>query len=113
MSFHTMIWIQPSDLEPFPLERAVPATQKFLDEHGVHQDTIKSLREACASPFAMSRPTLFFLDSGFLAILFDFLARQLPDISFAVRGVGEESRDIWIREFSNGELQFEAGPFYE
>lgn len=108
-----MVWIQPNDPEPIPLERAVPAIQEFLDEHSVHQDTIKSLREACASPFATSRPTLFFLDSGFLAILFDFLARLLPDTSFSVRGFGEEPRDIWIREFSNGELQFEAGPFHE
>ena len=113
MSFHTMVWIHPNDLGPIPVERAVPAIQKFLDEHGVHQDTIKSLREACVSPLVKSGPTLFFLDSAFLAMLFGFLARALPETSFAIRGVGEEPRDIWVREFANGELQFEAGPFHE
>jgi len=37
----------------------------------------------------------------------------LPKLSFTVKGVGEETRDIWVREFMDGQISFEAGPFNE
>jgi len=37
----------------------------------------------------------------------------LPKLSCTVKGVGEETRDIWVREFMDGQISFEAGPFNE
>ena len=111
MSFHTLLWVHPYDGEALDIASIAPAIERFLDENGIHRDTVESLQQACASAFPSFEPTLFSLDGAFLAVLFEFIARQLPASSFTVRGVGEEPRDVWVREFSGGELQFEAGPF--
>ena len=42
--------------------------------------------------------------------LFTALAARFPDISFAIRGRGEDIRDIWIREFADGRNTFAFGP---
>ena len=113
MSFHTRIWVHPFDGEPINVASVRPALAAFLDESGIHHDTLKSLDAACASALPSFEPTLFFLNSYFLVTLFEYLAQQLPHASFAVQGIGEEARDIWVREFSGGTVQFEAGPFTE
>lgn len=113
MSFHTRIWVHPFDGEPINVASVRPALAAFLDESGIHHDTLKSLDAVCASALPLSEPTLFFLNSYFLISLFEYLAQQLPHASFAVQGIGEEARDIWVREFSGGTAQFEAGPFTE
>jgi hypothetical protein len=42
--------------------------------------------------------------------LFSNLAAEFPDISFAVRGRGEDIRDIWLREYAGGKTTFALGP---
>ncbi len=42
--------------------------------------------------------------------LFSILAARFPDISFAVRGRGEDIRDIWLREYEGGKTTFALGP---
>lgn len=113
MSFHTRVWVHPFDGEPINVALVRPALAAFLDESGIHHDTLKTLDAACASALPSSEPTLFSLDSYFLVTLFEYLAQQLPSASFAVQGLGEETRDIWVREFAGGTVQFEAGPFTE
>lgn len=113
MSFHTRIWVHPFDGEAINVASVRPALATYLDESGIHHDTLKSLDAACASAEPSFVPTLFFLNSHFLITLFEYMAQQLPYASFAVQGIGEEARDIWGREFSAGTVQFEAGPFTE
>lgn len=113
MSFHTFVWVYPCDGEPLAIPSARDALTKFLDERALSHDVLKNLLEACGSALPASSPTLFFLDSWSVADLFEEVARCLPHASFAVKGVGEKPRDIWVREYADGAATFEAGPFHE
>jgi hypothetical protein len=113
MSFHTQVWVVPLDGEHLNFKAAVQSVTNYLDEHGLHHDTLKSLAEACASAHSSNEPTLFFLDSISISNIFRVVSQALPTSSFAVKGIGEEPRDVWVREFASGSLVFEAGPFDE
>ncbi|MFL9867842.1 hypothetical protein PQR67_27015 [Paraburkholderia fungorum] len=113
MSFHTLVWVHPFDGEPLAISSAQDEITTLLDERALSHDVLKNLFEACGSALPASSPTLFFLDSWSVADLFGEVARCLPHASFAVKGVGEEPRDIWVREYADGAATFEAGPFQE
>ncbi|HDR8928323.1 TPA: hypothetical protein QDA71_004567 [Burkholderia vietnamiensis] len=84
---------------------------KFLDEYSLSHDVLTDLTEACGS--ALPTSTLFYLDRMAIVMLFDKLASCLPNVSFAVKGSGEDHRDIWVREYADGVATFEARPFEE
>ncbi|ABO55474.1 hypothetical protein Bcep1808_2476 [Burkholderia vietnamiensis G4] len=84
---------------------------KFLDEYWLSHDVLTDLTEACGS--ALPTSTLFYLDSMAIVMLFDKLASCLLNVSFAVKGSGEDHRDIWVREYADGVATFEARPFEE
>lgn len=113
MSFHTQVWVHPFDGEALAISSVQNEITKFLDERALSHDVLKNLFEACGSALPGSSPTLFFLDSWSVADLFEEVARCLPHASFAVKGVGEKPRDIWVREYADGAATFEAGPFHE
>ncbi len=113
MSSHTMVWVHPLDGEALDVASVRVLLVGYLDESGLSHDTLTSLSEACASALPASSPTLFFLNSWMLIEVFGMLASFLPHASFAVRGVGEEHRDIWVREYADGVVTFEAGPFHD
>ena len=72
MSSHTRIWVHPFDGEPINVASVRAALAAFLDESGIHHDTLESLDAACASALPSSEPTLFFLNSYFLVALFEY-----------------------------------------
>ncbi|MFJ1209379.1 MULTISPECIES: hypothetical protein [Burkholderia cepacia complex] len=111
MSFHTQVWVHPFDGEPLNVAGVRDVISKFLDEYALSHDVLKNLSEACGS--ALPTSTLFFLDSVAIIMLFDKLAECLPHSSFAVKGSGEDPRDIWTREYADGAVTFEAGPFHD
>lgn len=111
MSFHTQVWVHPFDGEPLNVDSARDAILTFLDEYALSHDVLSNLFEVCGSVFATS--TLFYLDSTAIIMLFDKLAQCLPHATFAVKGSGEEPRDIWTREYADGVATFEAGPFHD
>ena len=41
------------------------------------------------------------------------VSSRFPEQHMAVRGSGEEWRDLWLREFVGGELVFGVGPFLD
>ncbi|MBR8035786.1 hypothetical protein KDW59_27415 [Burkholderia vietnamiensis] len=84
---------------------------KFLDEYSLSHDVLTDLTEACGS--ALPTSTLFYLDRMAIVMLFDKLASCLPNVSFAVKGSGEDHRDIWVREYADGVATFEVRPFEE
>jgi hypothetical protein len=51
------------------------------------------------------------LRSSDLTGLFRVLSRRFPAVTFRVWGIGEESWDIWTREFLGGKITFRRGPF--
>lgn len=109
MSFHTQVWVYPFDGEPLDVARSQQELVKFLDERALSHDVLSNLFEACQS--ALPTSTLFFLDSWSIIALFAKLAQCLQNASFAVKGTGDDPRDIWSREYSSGRVTFEAGPF--
>ncbi|KWE64555.1 hypothetical protein WL77_19135 [Burkholderia ubonensis] len=111
MSFHTQVWVHPFDGEPLNVVAAREVLSKFLDEYALSHDVLSDLSDACGS--ALPTSTLFFLDSMSIIMLFDKLAECLPHTSFAVKGSGEDPRDIWTREYADGAATFEAGPFHD
>lgn len=113
MSFHTEVWVQSLDGEVLEVSTVRRELIVYLDENSLSHDTLKSISEACAPDLHALTNTLFYLDSWSIIALFTTLAVYLPNRNFAVRGVGEDPRDIWTREFSNGMVTFEAGPFNE
>ena len=52
----------------------------------------------------------FKLNSYAVIELFSKLALSFPNISFAIRGRGEDIRDIWVREYAGGRNTFAFGP---
>jgi hypothetical protein len=111
MSFHTQVWVYPFDGEPLNIASSRDEIVEFIDEHALSQDVLTNLLEVCQS--ALPTSTLFYLDSWSIIALFTKVAQCLPNASFAIKGSGEDSRDIWSREYGNGILTFEAGPFQD
>ncbi|AIO25449.1 MULTISPECIES: hypothetical protein [Burkholderia] len=111
MSFHTQVSVHPFDGEPLNVASVREELLRFLDEYSLSHDVLTNLTEACGS--ALPTSTLFFLNSMAIVMLFDKLASCLPNASFAVKGSGEDHRDIWVREYADGVATFEAGPFDE
>ncbi|OYU09250.1 MAG: hypothetical protein CFE47_02555 [Pseudomonas sp. PGPPP1] len=108
MSFHTDVWVQPLDGDLLVLDSVRSELIAYLEENALSQDVYADLVTACTEPNGY-----FSLDSWSVRALFEVVARLLPKLSFAVRGVGEEMRDIWVREFTDGRISFEAGAFNE
>ena len=41
------------------------------------------------------------------------ISAKFPKNRMCVRGIGEEWRDLWLREFEAGKIVYSAGPFLE
>jgi len=41
------------------------------------------------------------------------VSAHYPEMSFYVRGMGEEFKDVWLRQFEGGKAVFTLGPFEE
>jgi hypothetical protein len=108
MSFHTDVWVQPLEGDLLVLDSVRSELIAYLDSNALSQDVYTDLVTACTESNAY-----FSLDSWSVRALFEVVARLLPKLSFTVKGVGEETRDIWVREFMDGQISFEAGPFNE
>jgi hypothetical protein len=52
----------------------------------------------------------FALDSDSIILLVSQLAATAPEVAFAVRGMGEEPRTVWVREYEKGKESFAFGP---
>lgn len=45
--------------------------------------------------------------------LMSHVSAGFPDVTFFVRGMGEEFPDLWLRLFQNGQMILRIGPFEE
>lgn len=52
----------------------------------------------------------FSLDSHSIIDLMGKVAALAPSVTFALRGLGEDPRTIWVREYEDGKPRFEFGP---
>jgi len=108
MSFHTDVWVQPLGGDLLTLNDLRSDLIAYLDESRLSHDVFTNLVSACTEGRGYIA-----LDSWSVLALFGVVARLKPDIDFAVKGAGEEMRDIWVREFIGGQVGFQVGPFNE
>lgn len=94
------------DSEPLEIEEVRDPIVELLDDEGLHPDVLDDIAEAFDVGVAS-----FTLPADQLALLIESVAALAPQISFTARGLGEQFRDTWVREFRDGELVFEAGPW--
>lgn len=89
----------------FDIEHVRAEIESIVDSQRYHRDVAKDTCELIAEKHAA-----FKINSFGVIELFSVLAARFPDVSFAIRGRGEDMRDIWIREFAGGRNTFTFGP---
>jgi hypothetical protein len=80
--------------------------KKVLAEDGIHFDVLENLKTAFSG-----QETMVNVSASYLSYLVERVAGLQPAVSFHARGRGEELRDVWVREFENGEATFSQGSF--
>ncbi|WP_411879899.1 hypothetical protein [Polaromonas sp. YR568] len=105
MSFSAFLEIQYVENQ-ISIETISENLKKILDEDGIHPDVLDGLNTAFEGT-----ETMFNVPATYLSYLVERIAGLQPAVSFHARGRGEELRDIWVREFQNGEPIFSVGSF--
>ena len=116
MSYYTQLQVNWNDLDrasgDISVEDVLSAAKGFVREHDWSEDLLVDLRSACnlstLGPPGFNRA----LSYGIIDLM-EHVSRELPDVTFFVKGSGEEFWDIWVREFRNGAPVAERGPFDE
>jgi hypothetical protein len=93
------------DAREFDVKRARPEIEEIVDAQGYHHHVATDMCELLAE-----KQAAFKINSFGVMALFSALAARFPDVSFAIRGRGEDIRDVWIREFVGGKNTFAFGP---
>ena len=83
---------------------------KMLDERRLHHDVGKGLIDLFTKQEAYFT---FYGGCHVLETLLLWVSQQRPAVAFGVQGRGEELRDLWVRELSNGKIDYKQGPFTE
>jgi len=78
----------------------------LLEQDHLHSGVYEELRDA-----VLSGEAALGLSSAHVCFLVERVAALLPDFEFGARGLGEEFRDTWVREFANGSIVFKQGPW--
>jgi len=89
----------------FDVARIRTEIEAIVSDEKLHSDVAKDICDLLAGGRAD-----FKLNSFAVIELFSKLAFSFPRISFAIRGRGEDIRDIWVREYSDGRNTFAFGP---
>lgn len=93
------------DTAEFDVEQIRTEIEAIVSAQRLHSDVAK---DVCA--LLVNGRADFKLNSYAVIELFSKLAIRFPEISFAVRGRGEDIRDIWFRVYSRGRNTSALGP---
>ncbi|MEQ1809193.1 MAG: hypothetical protein ABL889_04670 [Terricaulis sp.] len=105
MSYYTKVQLAFLGDETIDFEAIQPALARALAERHFSEDVLQDLAELFAD--GECSLGLFALD---IAELMLEAARASADAAFSVRGWGEAPRDVWLRDYENGEEIFALGP---
>lgn len=113
MSFSTTVYLTLNDGNKSALTAIRAEVAAYLTENALSQDVLEDVEQAF-DVHGSTGPVMFNLEPWSIIALFTFVAEHIPSLSFDVKGVGDLGPgDIWTREFVNGVVAFEAGPFEE
>lgn len=105
MSFATFLEIQHVENQ-IDVDSIQDELKKVLAEDDIHFDVLQDLKAAFSG-----QETMLNVSASYLSYLVERVASLQPAVSFHARGRGEELRDVWVREFENGEATFSRGSF--
>ena len=109
MSHHTTISIQSSDILPSLDEVLAPARQWLEAQGYAVDDVLDDIRAAIEDGSSLVNDLV---SSDFDALMVE-VSNGTPNITFYVRGMGEEYPDVWLRQFRGGQIVSRVGPFDE
>ena len=105
VSFYTKIDIVYLDFPRFDFEKLTPQLEALMDKLRYSHDVIKDLKELGREGSAMPK-----LNSFCIIDLFSRIAPLDPKVPFALRGMGEHPRSVWVREYVDGKEVYAFGP---
>lgn len=105
MSFYTHVRLFPLDVGTFDLPTLAPQIDALVAAAQLHEDVASDIKQLLDK-----EEVGFSLDSFSIIDLIGKVAALAPSMTFAVRGLGEDPRTIWVREYEDGEQRFEFGP---
>jgi hypothetical protein len=109
MSIYTKLEIQSLDGSEMPeLGDVSDEILALLEEEDLDSEVLDALHLAFESGVAEVA-----VGAEDLAYLLEAISELVPESMFAARGLGEDFRSTWVREFANGERIFAAGPWTE
>jgi len=85
------------------------AAAPYLEASGWHSDVLKDIAVATRG-FGSSTPGFNGIPGFALIEMLQHISKQLPNVTFFARGLGEEFGDIWLRRLRDGEPLEAIGP---
>ncbi len=105
MSFYTQVKLFQLDVRDFDIPALSERIDTIVRDEQMHEDVAADIRQLLAD-----EEVGFSLDSRSVIALMTKVAALAPEVTFAIRGFGEEPRTIWVREYEDGRERFAFGP---
>lgn len=105
MSFYTHVKLFPLDVGTFDLPTLAPQIDALVADAQFPEDVASDIKQLLDE-----EEVGFSLDSGSVIDLMSKVAALAPSMTFALRGLGEDPRTVWVREYEDGKQRFEFGP---
>jgi hypothetical protein len=116
MSYYTRLEIEWDDSDRHQGENiqaeVIAAAEPFVSHNRLHTDVLKDLKDALRG-FNNSDIGFKSIPQPFLEAMMLQISRTVGNVTFYVRGAGEEFGDIWMRKIRDGNVVFSRGPFNE
>ena len=105
MSFYTQVRLFPLDVGTFDLSALSSQIDTVVAAAQFPEDVASDIKQLLDE-----EEVGFALDSRSVIDLMRKVAALAPNMTFALRGLGEDPRTVWVREYQDGEERFAFGP---
>ena len=108
MSYYTRVSFEFSD-EPPTADEVSPIVRSWLQAQNLY--AVDDVLSDFVRGWTESQTDFNGLVSQDIEGLMTAVSVRYPDLGFYVRGMGEEFKDVWLRQFKSGETVYAVGPF--